>query len=281
MTNRAGAATIVLHTHLPWVLHHSRWPHGSDWLCEAVAECYLPLLRVLEPRAARGRSLGITIDVTPVLCDQLEHPDLAAEFAHYCGHKRAAAEVDARRFARHGADREAAQARFWIEFYARALAEFPARGGIVRRLRVLEEAGAIEIAASAATHGYLPLLGTPGAVARQVAVAVDRHRRHFGRAPRGFWLPECAYRPAGRWQSPLRAADAEAWRPGLESFLAARGVEHLDALLSVMRCGASIVARRPRHLAGPRIHCEVALRGPRDPISPRAARRARSVRPRR
>lgn len=226
MTNRAGAATIVLHTHLPWVLHHGRWPHGSDWLCEAVAECYLPLLRVLEPRTRAGRTLGITIDVSPVLCDQLDHPDLAGEFRFYCDGKRAAAEVDARRFARHGADREAAQAQRWIEFYSRALEEFGARGGILRRLRALEEAGAIEIAGTSATHAYLPLLGTPGAVARQVAVAVDRHRRHFGRAPRGFWLPECAFRPAGRWQSPLRADDVEAWRAGIESVLASRGIEY-------------------------------------------------------
>src|SRR5258707_833637 len=50
----AAAFALVLHTHLPYVIRHGRWPHGSDWLCEAAAESYLPLLRLLERRVARG-----------------------------------------------------------------------------------------------------------------------------------------------------------------------------------------------------------------------------------
>jgi 1,4-alpha-glucan branching enzyme len=35
---------LTLHSHLPYVLHHGRWPHGSDWLCEAALDTYLPLI---------------------------------------------------------------------------------------------------------------------------------------------------------------------------------------------------------------------------------------------
>ena len=35
---------FTLHSHLPYVLNHGRWPHGSDWICEAAADTYLPLL---------------------------------------------------------------------------------------------------------------------------------------------------------------------------------------------------------------------------------------------
>ena len=35
---------VVLHTHLPFVMGHGRWPHGSDWLTEASMDCYLPFL---------------------------------------------------------------------------------------------------------------------------------------------------------------------------------------------------------------------------------------------
>ena len=48
---------LTLHTHLPYVLNHGRWPHGSDWLCEAMTDTYLPLLEALveahEVRPAR------------------------------------------------------------------------------------------------------------------------------------------------------------------------------------------------------------------------------------
>ena len=38
---------LALHSHLPYVLNHGRWPHGSDWICEADIETYLPLLETL------------------------------------------------------------------------------------------------------------------------------------------------------------------------------------------------------------------------------------------
>ena len=38
---------LALHSHLPWVLNHGRWPHGSDWLTEAALDTYLPLIESL------------------------------------------------------------------------------------------------------------------------------------------------------------------------------------------------------------------------------------------
>ncbi len=39
---------LALHSHLPWVLNHGHWPHGSDWITEAAIDTYLPLLLTLE-----------------------------------------------------------------------------------------------------------------------------------------------------------------------------------------------------------------------------------------
>ena len=44
------------------------WPFGEEWLWEAVAGSYLPLLDVLQ------RDAPITLSLTPVLCDQLAAP---------------------------------------------------------------------------------------------------------------------------------------------------------------------------------------------------------------
>ena len=64
-----AALAIVLHTHMPYVEGFGTWPFGEEWLWEAIATCYLPLLDVLD--AAPGR---ITLSLTPVLADQLEAP---------------------------------------------------------------------------------------------------------------------------------------------------------------------------------------------------------------
>ncbi|CAA9302900.1 MAG: Glycogen branching enzyme, GH-57-type, archaeal, partial [uncultured Gemmatimonadaceae bacterium] len=64
-----GALAIVLHTHMPYVEGFGTWPFGEEWLWEAVATSYVPLLDALD--AAPGR---VTLSVTPVLADQLEAP---------------------------------------------------------------------------------------------------------------------------------------------------------------------------------------------------------------
>jgi 1,4-alpha-glucan branching enzyme len=62
--------------------------------------------------------------------------------------------------------------------------------------RALRDAGVLEIIASAATHGLLPLLGqSPNAVRPQVLIGCEAYRRAFSADPAGFWLPECAYAP--------------------------------------------------------------------------------------
>src|ERR1700747_1045831 len=52
---------------MPDVEGFGTWPFGEEWLWEAIATSYLPLLDVL------GRA-PITLSLTPVLCDQLDAP---------------------------------------------------------------------------------------------------------------------------------------------------------------------------------------------------------------
>ena len=65
MSERRGALALVLHTHMPYVEGFGTWPFGEEWLWEAVACVYLPLLDLLD-------GAPVTIGLTPVLCDQLE-----------------------------------------------------------------------------------------------------------------------------------------------------------------------------------------------------------------
>ena len=70
---------LTLHSHLPWVLNHGRWPHGSDWLLEAALDSYLPLLEALESLKKRGILAPVTLGLTPVLANQLTSPLFKAE----------------------------------------------------------------------------------------------------------------------------------------------------------------------------------------------------------
>jgi len=86
----------------------------------------------------------------------------------------------------------------------------------------------IELITCGVTHGYMPLLGTDESLRAQVRLAVDTHERHLGKRPRGIWIPECGYRPAGTWSYPVpvAAGDAEAFeRIGVEQALSESGLE--------------------------------------------------------
>ncbi len=203
-----GELAIVLHSHMPYVEGYGTWPFGEEWLFEAIASSYLPLLRVLERAAERGARDVATIGVTPVLADQLALPALGARFDRFMREVR----HDCHRLDSEGLDAaghhaEAAAVRRSAGDYAWAADDFERRDGdLLSALRALRDAGTIDLWASAATHAVLPLLATEQGLRLQVATGIAAHGRYFGAWSGGFWLPECAY------------------RPGLEERLAAAGV---------------------------------------------------------
>ena len=74
-----GFVTLTLHSHLPYVVNHGTWPHGLEWLCEAAAETYLPLLRIVGELEREGVYLKPNINLSPILLEQLAHPVFKAD----------------------------------------------------------------------------------------------------------------------------------------------------------------------------------------------------------
>ena len=213
---------LMLHSHLPWVLHHGRWPHGSDWLCEAALDTYLPLIEQLRRLDADRIPAPLTLGITPVLANQLAHPDFPAEFAHFLEERLRAARRAPADLAATGDAELIPIAAWWRDRLERLGRLLDALGGnLIAEFRRHEEAGRIEIAGSAATHGYLPLLGRDESIRLQLLVGVREHERLFGRSPRGCWVPECAYRPRGTWAP--RGAPVVAERGGIDEHLADAG----------------------------------------------------------
>jgi 1,4-alpha-glucan branching enzyme len=193
---------------LPYCRLAGRWPHGEEWIHEALLECYLPLIGAFRRLASKvPSSLGVTINITPILAEQLKDPLIVEHFREYLAGRIERAERDVARFSAEPVRSKAA--RFHLERYsaARRLFEDELGGDVLRAFRDLETSGHIEVATCAATHGYLPLLDDEDAVRFQVMTGVESHKRNFGRQPRSFWLPECAY------------------EPGLERFLEEAGIE--------------------------------------------------------
>ncbi|MFL5821144.1 MAG: 1,4-alpha-glucan branching protein domain-containing protein [Solirubrobacteraceae bacterium] len=195
MTSRArarGELALVLHTHMPYVEGFGTWPFGEEWLWEAMATCYLPLLDVL------GRDPPLTLSLTPVLCDQLEAPGVGERFRTFLE------EVRAPTHARDIAGCRAAGAPELVRELELSAADY--RGAAERFAAIDGDLlGALAPHAtwtSAATHAVLPLLATDAGVALQVGTGVAAARRRLGSWEGGFWLPECAH---AAWLAPVLA----------------------------------------------------------------------------
>ena len=113
MAEPLGYFTFVLHSHLPYVIGHGRWPHGMDWLNEAAAESYIPLLQAFNRLGAEGRRSGVTLGITPILAEMLAAKVFRSEFKDYLDNKIQAAREDLATFKKLGDDHFASVAQMW------------------------------------------------------------------------------------------------------------------------------------------------------------------------
>ena len=234
-----GRFTLVLHSHMPYVLSHGKSPHGTDWLNESSAECYLPILDALGRLNDQGIKPRWTINMTPILAEQLDDPVFKSGFEEYCQEKIDAAVADRETFEKEGTMWMQGVAGMWQRFYTRALVAFKHQWGrsINDGFRYFQEEGCVELITCGATHGYFPLTGTDESVQAQVKLAVKSHSQRFGRAPRGIWLPECAYRPGYDWKAPV-GDDESIWpRKSVEDFLYENGIEYFFVDSHMIRGG--------------------------------------------
>src|SRR5688572_10651735 len=133
---------FTLHSHLPWVLHHGRWPHGSDWLCEAAVDTYLPLIECLDRLTADAVRAPLTIGVTPILANQLAHPDFATELEAFFEQRLVACDEAERDFAVSGESHLIPQTGYWRVRLERLLRRFrDLDGGIIGELATHARAG--------------------------------------------------------------------------------------------------------------------------------------------
>ena len=191
-----GYLALVLHAHLPFVRHpeHEEFLE-EEWLFEAITETYLPLIAMMQRLVRDEVPFQLTMTVTPTLCAMLQDQLLRDRYVRYLDRS---IDLAAREMER---NRDDEPLRRLSEFYHANFSRCRDRfyewnGDLLAPLRQLRDDGYLEIMASAATHGLLPLLQqSPAAVRAQILVGCDSYRATFGADPAGFWLPECAYAP--------------------------------------------------------------------------------------
>ena len=221
-----GSFVLVLHAHLPFVLRHDRME--EEMLLDAAAETYIPILDTCHRLVDEGVSPKITIDLSPVLVEQLANPYFQSGFREFCLSQMDTARRDQQEFANNPHLHYLATR--WETFYADTYRRFTDtyQSDLVAAFRQLQDDGHIEVITCGATHAYLPALSRDSSISAQVQMAAKSHRQHFGRSPRGIWLPECGYRPPCQWSPSFtsRYGEPTRSRPGIDEFLSENDIEY-------------------------------------------------------
>jgi len=208
-----GYFSLVLHAHLPFV-RHPEYPEflEEDWLYEAITEVYLPLIFIFQTLHEARVKPRLAMNVSPPLCEMLADELLKSRYTRHLENLLELADKEV-----HRTEREETQffdvAKMYAESLRASLGLWNDRyqRNLVGAFRELQDEGVIEIITCGATHGFLPLISTAEARRAQVNIAVANYKKHFGRQPRGIWLPECAY------------------EPGIEALLRDAGIEYFIA----------------------------------------------------
>jgi 1,4-alpha-glucan branching enzyme len=205
-----GFLSIILHAHLPFVRHpeHPGF-FEENWLFEAMTECYIPLIGMLDRLEDDRVDYRLTLSLSPPLISMLRDELLQSR---YLKHLHKLTELAGNEIVRTRKSPELNRlARLYRRFYRQTLDVYQNRyhGDLLNALGKHAALGKLELITTAATHGFLPLLSlSEAAVRNQINVGINTFRNHFGIAPKGFWLPECGY------------------YPGLETFLKDAGIQY-------------------------------------------------------
>jgi 1,4-alpha-glucan branching enzyme len=205
-----GFLGIVLHAHLPYVRHPE---HDSffeeNWLFEAMTECYLPLIRVLDRLQLDDVDYRLTLSLSPTLMSMLSDDLLKSR---YLKHLHRLVELAEKEIIRTRKQPEYQKlARLYRRLFLNTLTTYQDcyQGDLLAAFKKHQATGKLVLITTTATHGFLPLLNvSETAVRNQINIGIAAFKAYFGNAPSGFWLPECGY------------------YPGLETQLADAGIEY-------------------------------------------------------
>ena len=189
---------VHLHSHMPSVIKHDAWPHGSVWLSEVVFESYIPLLKALRKLYEEGISPTLSFDLSPVLIEQLAHLDSLSIFTKYAEQQIEQSQIDRHTFKNiPEAICNIPMADYWEAFYQSGLEYVKDLQGhtLLHEYKRAQEDGLIEIMNCGLTHAYLPLLNSKYSVIQQIAYSATVYEQYFGINSSSMFLPECGYAP--------------------------------------------------------------------------------------
>lgn len=195
MIPKKGYQLIVLHAHLPFVRHKNYNPSflEENWLNEAIAETYIPLLNSFRTLKRENVHFRITMSFTPTLVSMLRDSYLQNRFLQYID---SLIELSGKEVKRTTYD---PHLNYLSNYYLQKFEEtkkifMDLDKDLISGFKEFVMDGSLEVITCNATHGFLPLLESePSSIRAQITMGKKKHKNTWGIEPRGIWLAECGY----------------------------------------------------------------------------------------
>ncbi|WLD92073.1 1,4-alpha-glucan branching protein domain-containing protein [Alkalihalobacillus sp. AL-G] len=185
-----GFFALVLHAHLPYVLHEKSGRLEERWLFEAISESYIPLIWGLENKSSNA---CYTLSLSPPLLEMLADERVKDRFLDYINNTLELIDKELKYVSNRD---ELENVRFYQNRYKRIKQTFLEwNGNLITAFRSYALQNKLECITSSATHAFLPYIQTEQGLRLQIQLGIRCFERHFGFKPDGFWLPECAFTP--------------------------------------------------------------------------------------
>lgn len=189
-----GKILFLLHAHLPYVHHpeHNRF-FEENWLFEAIAETYLPLVQAMRRLLEKGVPGVFNLSVSAPLIEMLSDEGLQKKFSEHLRYQMSLIEKEVRQ--NEGKPQESLS-RFYLDRQKTLIDTWEHRinHDLLGEFLALEKAGKLNLLTCVGTHPFLPAYQSdPDSIRMQLDVTVRCFERAFGRKPKGVWLPECGY----------------------------------------------------------------------------------------
>ncbi len=191
-----GFLSIILHAHLPYVRHPEHDSFFEEtWLFEAITECYIPLINVLDRLQHDHVNYSLTLSLSPTLISMLCDDLLRTRYQHHLNKCIELAEKEIIRTRKQPQYQKLA--RLYRRFFINSRKTYQKyQCDLLMAFKKHYATGNLELITTSATHALLPLLNVnETAVRNQINVGIDTFKSKMGFSPDGFWLPECGYYP--------------------------------------------------------------------------------------
>ena len=182
--------TLVLNAHLPYVRHREANHIEERRFFEALSDSYIPLLWILEDNEINRKW---TISFSPSLIEMLTDPLMQRRFLNFLEKTESLLQIEMNETSN---EKEAKLIKFYLSKYEKIKNTYLNwNQNLLLAFKHFFEVGKIECITTAASHAILPYLQTKQGVKAQIVEGIRCFHQHFGKRPKGFWLPECAYSP--------------------------------------------------------------------------------------